>query len=76
MLVQRLFGVLFEAQGILGGFDFSPIRSSLSLEIWSTPYGLELLKRTLNFHTFHPKLIYIFLIRNCVGESNEKTKSS
>ena len=28
------------------------------------------------FHTFHPKLIYIFLIGNCVGESNEKNKPS
>ena len=28
------------------------------------------------FHTFHRKLSYIFLIENCVGESNEKTKLS
>ena len=28
------------------------------------------------FHPFHPKLIYIFLTGNCVGESNEKTKPS
>ena len=28
-----VFGVLLEALGIFGGFDFSPIQSSLSLEI-------------------------------------------
>ena len=38
-LVQGIFGVLFEALGILGGFDFCPIGSSLSLEIRSTPLG-------------------------------------
>ena len=32
ILVQGFFGVLI----------FAPIRSSLSLEIWSTPCGLEL----------------------------------
>ena len=36
-LVKAFFGVLFEALRIFFGFDFAPIQSSLSLEIWSPP---------------------------------------
>ena len=39
--VQGCFGVLLEALGFLGGFDFCPIRSSPSLEICSTPTGIQ-----------------------------------
>ena len=67
----------FKPKGFLGVLIFAPIRSSLSLEIRSIPSGLELSwKGRWIFHTLHPKLIDIFLIGNCLGESNEKTKPS
>ena len=59
------------------GFDFCP--HSIITVTWNPEYppGLELSwKGRWIFHTFYPKLIYIFLIGNCVGESNEKTKPS
>ena len=67
----------FKPKGFLGVLIFAPIRTSLSLEIRSIPSGLELSwKGRWIFHTLHPKLIDIFLIGNCLGESNEKTKPS
>ena len=71
------YGSEFQPKGFLGVLIFAPIRSSLSLEIRSIPSGLELSwKGRWIFHTLHPKLIDIFLIGNCLGESNEKTKPS
>ena len=60
------------------GFWFLPPHSIIPVT-WNPEYPLwvELSsKGRWIFHTFHPKLIYIFLIGNCVGESNEKTKPS
>ena len=72
-----LFFFFVKPKGIFGFWFLPPIWSSLSLEIRSTPSGLELSsKGRWIFYTFHPKLIYIFLIGNCVGESNEKAKPS
>ena len=73
-----LFGFCLKSKGFYRVLIFAPIRSSLSLEIRSTSSGLELSwKGRWIFHPFHPKLIYIFLTGNCVGERNEKkTKSS
>ena len=66
------WGFVWSPSDFWGVLIFAPIRSSLSLEIRSTPSGLELSwKGCWIFHTFHPKLIYIFLIGNCVGQSNE-----
>ena len=70
----RIFwGFCLKPKGFFWVLIFAPIRSSLSLEIRSTPSGLELSwKGRWIFHTIYPKLIYIFLIGNCVGKSNEK----
>ena len=54
------WGFCLKPKGFLGVLIFSPIRSSLSLEIWSTPYGLELLKRTLNFSHFSSQVNLYF----------------
>ena len=70
-------GFCLRPKGFFWVLIFAPIRSSLSLEIRSTPSGLGLSwKGRWIFHTFHPKLFYTFLIGNCVGESNEKNKPS
>ena len=49
------FGVKFLVEGFFGGMDGSPRvapnRSSLSLEIWSTPWGLACTK-TLFYFSF------------------------
>ena len=77
ILVQRFFGVLFEAQGIFLSFDFCP---HLIIPVtWNPEYSLwpwVKLKRTLNFSHFPSRVNLYSLIGNCVGESNEKTKPS
>ena len=71
------WGFRLKPKGFFWVLSFAPIWSSLSLEIRSTPSGLVLSwKGRWIFHTFHPKLFYIFLIGNCLGESNEKNKRS
>ena len=69
-------GFCLKPKGFLGVLIFPPFDHPCHLKSGVPPMGLSYWKGRWIFHTFHPKLIYIFLIRNCVGESNEKTKSS
>ena len=68
--------VFFKPRGFFWVLIFAPIRSSLLLETRSTPSRLEFSwKGRWIFHTLHPKLLYIYLIGNCLGESNEKNQT-
>ena len=70
------WGFVWSPRDFWGFWFFSPFDHPCHLNSGVPPMGLSYWKGRWIFHTFHPKLIYIFLIRNCVGESNEKTKSS
>ena len=70
-------GDKFWSSDVLGFWFLPPFDHPCHLKCGVPPSGLELSwKGRWIFHTFHPKLIYIFLIGNFVGESNEKTKPS
>ena len=70
-------GFCLKPKGFLGVLIFAPVWSSLSLEIRSTPSGLQLSwKGRWIFHTFHPKLISqvekrCFRFRFCNGYLTE-----
>ena len=60
-VIFLVFFFFWSPRDFWGFWFLPPTRSSLSLEIRSTPSGLELSsKRRWIFHTFHPRLIYIF----------------